>query len=82
MGMDNVFPGIVFNPEVHGGKEIPKPEFNISWNQEVILVQNEFSLVEFDKIQKVLGDKPAFKDSSKEEVIKEYRKVLDEINKI
>lgn len=78
MGMDNVFPGIGFNPEVHGRKESIKPELDISWNQEVILVQKEFSLVEFDRLQKIKGKDPLFKGQSKESIVEQYRKILDE----
>lgn len=78
MGMDNVFPGIGFNPEVHGRTEMTKPELDISWNQEVILVQKEFSLVEFDRLQKIKGKDPLFKGQSKEFIVEQYRKILDE----
>lgn len=77
MGMDNVFPGLKFNPEVHGVKSKEEPKYNVSWNQEVILVQHEFTIEEFDNIQKVLGKDSAFLGRTRNEVISEYRKVLN-----
>ena len=77
MGMDNVFPGIVFNPEVHGSVDREKPEFNISWNQEVILVQHDFSLLELDRVQKIIGQAAAYPGKEKEFIIGEYRKILE-----
>jgi hypothetical protein len=80
MGMDNVFPGLKFNPEIHGCKEIAKPLYVICWNQEVILVQHDFTLAQFDAIQKAIGDKPRLaSDATKEEIILEYNKILDSI---
>jgi hypothetical protein len=77
MGMDNVFPGLSFNPEVHGGKQVEKPKYNISWNQEVIKVQKEFTLEELNKIQKDTDGKPFLgEDATKEEIIEYYKNLL------
>ena len=76
MGMDNVFPGLEFNPDVHGGKKREEPKYDVSWNQEVILVQDEFTIEEFDKIQKVLGKDLSFLGRYRSYVVEQYNKVL------
>lgn len=77
MGMDNVFPGLSFNPEVHGDKQVEKPKHNVSWNQEIIRVQKEFTLEELDKIQKGTNGNPLLgKDTTKDEIVEHYNKIL------
>ena len=76
MGMDNVFPGLEFNPDVHGGKKREESKYDVSWNQEVILVQHEFTIEELDKIQKVLGKDPSFLGRTRSYVVEQYNKVL------
>lgn len=77
MGMDNVFPGLVFNPDVHGCKEHVKPSYDISWNQEVIKVQHNFTLEEFHKLQLIVGKNPICgENSEKERIIRIYNDLL------
>lgn len=77
MGMDNVFPGLGFNPEIHGGEKVEKPKFDVRWHQEAIQVQNFFTVEQLHEIQKIIGKEPLYSGTKpKEFIIKEYKRIL------